>query len=43
VRARLERNRNHFIRCGHLEIQGLGDLAFEARHVGVANVAAILP
>ena len=39
---RLERNRNHLLGGRHLEIERLADLGLEARHVVIADMAAIL-
>ena len=37
----LQRDRDHLVGRRHLEIERLGDLRLEARHVVVADVAAI--
>src|SRR5262245_20082189 len=42
VRFRLHRDGNHFLGRGHLEIERLGDLSLEARHILVADVPAVL-
>ena len=42
VRFGRERNPQHVVGRGHLEIQRLGDLRLQPRHVVVADVAAVL-
>jgi hypothetical protein len=42
VRPGLERNSDHFLGRGHLEIQRLADFRLKPRNIVIANVAAIL-
>jgi len=43
VRTDLQRNVEHRVGCCHLEIERLADRSFEADHVVIENVPAVLP
>src|SRR5262245_43002008 len=42
MRPRLYRDRDHLVGCCHLEIERLCDLGFEAGHILVADMTAVL-